>query len=136
MNAELLWAWAPALATGSAVLTVALLLASVVALPRVLVALPVDAAIVDPPPPMGGRVLRNALGWTLVALGLLMLVLPGQGLLTLFAGLLLADFPGKARIIRGLLARAPVRRAVDAIRTRSGAPPLLDPAEASAPARD
>src|SRR4051812_32937886 len=39
--------------------------------------------------------LRNALGALLVILGMLMLVLPGQGLLTLVLGLGLLDFPGK-----------------------------------------
>ena len=41
---------------------------------------------------------KNILGWMLVLTGIAMLVLPGQGLLTLVMGLLLVDFPGNPHL--------------------------------------
>ena len=38
---------------------------------------------------------KNIMGCVFLLSGILMLVLPGQGLLTIFAGLMLLDFPGK-----------------------------------------
>jgi hypothetical protein len=70
------------------------------------------------------RILRNALGVVLVVLGLLMLLLPGQGFLTLLAGLLLVDFPGKQRLESWILKRPSVLRAVNALRRRMGKPPF------------
>lgn len=117
--------WWPWLATGSAILTVSLVLASVVALPRVLANLPVDILHHPPAPATGARRWGlNLVGWTLIVLGVLMLVLPGQGLLSILAGIALADVPGKRRILVATLGQTQVRRAVDAIRGRSGVGPL------------
>lgn len=73
-------------------------------------------------------VLKNALGLLLVLGGLLMLVTPGQGLLTLAIGLLLMNFPGKRRLEIRLVRWKPLRRAVDWIRRRAGRRPLELPA--------
>ena len=43
--------------------------------------------------------LRNAVGLVLVTAGLAMLVLPGQGIITLLVGIILMDFPGKHRLV-------------------------------------
>jgi hypothetical protein len=69
-------------------------------------------------------VAKNVAGYVLVAAGMIMLVLPGQGVLTILAGVMLLDFPGKYRLERWLVSRAPVRRAIDALRARAGRPPL------------
>jgi hypothetical protein len=53
-----------------------------------------------------------------------MLVLPGQGVLTIVAGLSLAHFPGKRRLQRRLLGAPGIRALCDAIRRRAGVPPL------------
>lgn len=68
---------------------------------------------------------KNVLGCLLVLAGLAMLVLPGQGLLTLFTGLLLMDFPGKYRLERFLISREPVGRGINWIRRRWGVAPLV-----------
>lgn len=67
---------------------------------------------------------KNVLGVTLIVVGIAMLVLPGQGLLTIIAGLFLADFPGKRRLERRLIAIKPVFRGINALRRRAGRPPL------------
>ena len=70
-------------------------------------------------------VARNALGVTLLIAGIAMLVLPGQGLLTVFIALVLIDFPGKLRLEQNLIRRKSVRRPLDWIRRKAGKPPLL-----------
>jgi len=70
------------------------------------------------------RTLKNALGSVLLVLGLVMLVLPGQGLITIFVALFLLDFPGKRRLQRWIVSRPAVHRTVNAIRRRTGRPPL------------
>lgn len=70
------------------------------------------------------HVLKNLLGGILFLAGIAMLVLPGQGLLTMLIGLSLVDFPGKHQLqIR--LARVPrIRRSIQWIRNRAGRAPL------------
>lgn len=70
---------------------------------------------------------RNALGFLLVLAGLAMLVLPGQGILTLLIGLSLTDFPGKYRLERWLVMRPGVLKAINWIRVRAGGDPLIQP---------
>ena len=72
-------------------------------------------------------VAKNLLGGVLVAAGAVMLVTPGQGLLTLFIGLLLMNFPGKYRLERWLVGREGVLRALNWMRQRRGRPPLEAP---------
>ena len=71
-----------------------------------------------------GIIGKNLLGLILVAVGIVMLVTPGQGLLTILIGILLLDFPGKFPLERWLITRRPVRRSVNWLRQRSGKPPI------------
>jgi hypothetical protein len=77
----------------------------------------------------GVLLLKNALGSVLLVAGVLMLVLPGQGILTLLVGLTLVDFPGKRKFELWLVRRGPVLRAIAWIRTRAGRAPLLVPSD-------
>ena len=43
---------------------------------------------------------KNLLGWVVILLGIAMLVLPGQGILTIVIGMILINFPGKYRLER------------------------------------
>ncbi|QOJ19141.1 MAG: hypothetical protein HRU76_08195 [Phycisphaeraceae bacterium] len=70
-------------------------------------------------------VLKNLLGVVLLAAGLAMLVLPGQGLITMLLGLSLLNFPGKFALERAIVSRPSVRRAVDWIRRKANRPPLI-----------
>ncbi len=76
--------------------------------------------------------LKNLVALFLVIAGLLMLVLPGQGLLTLLIGLSLSDFPGKFRVERWLMSRPSVFGGVNWIRSRAHKPPL-QPIETKGP---
>ena len=72
---------------------------------------------------------RNLLGVTLMAAGVAMLVLPGQGLLTIVVGFMLIDFPAKYRMEQWLLRRRMIHRPINWLRRRAGRSPLQLPAQ-------
>lgn len=120
----------PAVAVGLAVFSVLAVLASLLLVPRYLAKLPRDFLINEAPAAhraMLLRVLRNLFGVVLVVLGVLMLLLPGQGLLTLLVGLLLVDIPGKHALLQRVLGRPKVLGAVNKLRARHHAEPLAAP---------
>lgn len=78
-----------------------------------------------------GRIGKNLLGSGIVGMGILMLVLPGQGLLTILLGISLLDLPGKRRVEIALLRRPGVSRAVNWLRRKYGRPPLEMPAKST-----
>jgi hypothetical protein len=70
------------------------------------------------------RIGKNALGYVFVLAGIAMLVLPGQGLLTLLVGFLMVDFPGKYRFEKWLVGRRYVLRPINWLRRRARRSPL------------
>ena len=76
-----------------------------------------------------GALARNIAGWMLLLLGLAMLVLPGQGILTVLMGLALMDFPGKRWCVLYLLRNRVVNRAIDRVRSKARKPRLIVPRE-------
>ena len=73
------------------------------------------------------RILKNLAGGLLALAGLAMLVLPGQGLLTLIVALVLLDLPGKQRLEARLLSQPRLLRMLNRTRQRFGRPPLRSP---------
>lgn len=73
------------------------------------------------------RIGTNALGALFVLAGVAMLVLPGQGLLTILIGFLMLDGPGKYRFEKWLVARRFVRRPINWLRRRAGHASLQTP---------
>jgi hypothetical protein len=71
--------------------------------------------------------IKNMLGWLLILAGIIMLVLPGQGLITLVTGLLLINFPGKRKLERKLVSSDRVLSSINWLRIRHGKEPLLAP---------
>ena len=67
---------------------------------------------------------KNIIGVSLIIGGLLMLVLPGQGLLTIVTGLLLINYPGKYKLEQKLVSIPSVFRALNWIRVKANKPPL------------
>ncbi len=67
---------------------------------------------------------KNILGSIFLLAGILMLVLPGQGLLTVLAGIMLLDFPRRHRLVRWIVARPQVLETLNWIRRRAGRSPL------------
>jgi len=69
--------------------------------------------------------LKNLLGGVLLIAGIAMLVLPGQGILTILAALALLDFPGKRALELRILQRPSVLKSINWLRLRAGREPLL-----------
>ena len=67
---------------------------------------------------------KNIMGCVFLLAGTLMLLLPGQGLLTIFVGLMLLDFPGKYRVERRAVAYRPILRSINWLREHTGREPL------------
>ena len=70
---------------------------------------------------------KNVLGAVFVMVGILLLFLPGQGLLTLLLGLMIMNYPGKYALERWLVMRPKVLSAINWLRARRNHPPLIDP---------
>jgi hypothetical protein len=73
------------------------------------------------------RVVRNVIGYVILAAGLGMLLLPGPGMLVILMGVLLADFPGKAKVQRWILFRKSILKAANRLRRAFGKPPIQRP---------
>lgn len=76
------------------------------------------------------RTLRHVIGIILIVIGVLMLVLPGQGVLTILLGIMLLDFPGRHRLQYWMVSRPRVLRSINWLRQRSGKMPLQTRPEA------
>jgi len=68
---------------------------------------------------------KNMLGYVFITLGIAMLVLPGQGILTILIGIMFINFPGKYRLERWVVLRAPVLSVINKMRRRAGHAPLI-----------
>jgi hypothetical protein len=68
--------------------------------------------------------LRTAAGFAVFAAGLVLLVLPGPGLLLMALGLLMVGTRRQGGFVRACLARPRLLRAVNALRERHGRPAL------------
>ncbi len=83
-----------------------------------------------PPLTVGSLILlvaRNVIGLALLLAGLAMLVLPGQGILTILLGVVLLSFPGKLALLTWLIFLPGVRRSLDWLRQKRGKPPFVWP---------
>lgn len=79
---------------------------------------------------IGGRVyllLKNVFGGLLVLAGVVMLVTPGQGLISIAVGIGLLDIPRKHRLLKLLVGRPGVLRTINRFRARFDRPPLQPP---------
>lgn len=70
---------------------------------------------------------RACLGLVLIVLGLIMMVTPGPGIVTLLLGISVAEFPGKHRVLINLATRPGVFRSLNWMRKRHGKPPFEYP---------
>lgn len=69
-------------------------------------------------------VLKNLFGVFFLLLGMLLLVLPGQGLLTMLLGIIMIDFPGKFRLERWFVSRESIFRSVNWLRKKGKREPI------------
>ena len=73
------------------------------------------------------KILKNLGGIGLIILGLALLILPGQGILTLVIGLSLLDFPGKRRLELWFVRRSGILKVINKIRKKARRDPLIVP---------
>ena len=73
----------------------------------------------------GAVVAKNIAGLILVIAGIVMLVGPGQGILTILIGLILMDIPGKRPLEARLIKRPVILAAVNNFRAKYNKPPLV-----------
>ena len=107
---------------------------SLVAIPVILVRLPADYFDTRVPrrwlsgrhPALRatGHVVKNLAGFVLLSAGVAMLVLPGQGVLTILIGVSLLDFPGKQGLEARIVRQPMILRTINSVRHRFGRPPL------------
>lgn len=120
--------WLSLLSAGSFVLSLA-------ALPWLVARLPADYFLSDqkiatpwqhhhPILRAAAVIARNLLAIVLLAGGVIMLFVPGQGLLTMAVGLLLLDYPGKFALEKKIVAIPSVRKGLNWLRRKKNAPPL------------
>jgi Putative transmembrane protein (PGPGW) len=115
-----------------AIVSAIVFVASLIAIPFILVRLPVDYFDVRVPRswmkgkhPLFrtvGQVVKNVAGFLFFLAGVSMLVLPGQGVLTILIGISLMDFPGKRRLEAWIIGRPLVLNVVNSLRARFGKP--------------
>lgn len=106
------------------IVSLVLFVDTLIAVPIVCVRMPADAFTKPLDKARGRHPLRAALGWVIIVMGVVMLVLPGQGLITIAIGLSLLDFPKKRVWQRRILRHPDVMSVMNAIRSRAGKPPF------------
>jgi len=121
-----------------AVASVVTFIATLIIVPVLLVRLPPDYFVEEERQnmPLGIKqpavrtmliIAKNILGVVLTLGGIAMLVMPGQGILSILIGISLIDFPGKFKLERKLVCRGPVHRSINWIRTKAGREPIIVP---------
>ena len=126
------------LVTASLVLSVVLLVASPFIIAWIAVRMPADYFVgeersdamrhkLNPFLYFGFRIIKNIIGVILIFAGIAMLVLPGQGILTILVGVSLVQFPGKYQLERWLISRPAVLGSINWIRRKANVAELLPP---------
>lgn len=113
------------------IVSITMFVGTLAAIPWLVRRLPADY-FVRPPPQhsLPKKIARNVLGFALIAAGIAMLVLPGQGIITVLIGLSIVDLPIKHRVIRWLLQQPKIQEGVQRLRSKAGKPPLVIPKHA------
>jgi hypothetical protein len=114
--------------------SIVLLIGTALLIPWLIIVLPADFFSRAPGKAFGGRhpvvifaliLLRNVLGAVLLVAGIIMLFVPGQGLLTILIALALIDLPGKHTLLLRMMNNRRVRDAANGIRRWAGKPEFL-----------
>ena len=118
-----------------AVASLVVFLATLIAIPFILVRLPADYFDIRVPrewmkdrhPVLRfvGTSLKNVAGVLFLLAGIAMLILPGQGVLTILIGVSLMDFPGKQRLEARIVGQRTVLSVINSVRHKFGRPPLV-----------
>ncbi|MBM4119935.1 MAG: PGPGW domain-containing protein [Nitrospira sp.] len=122
------------LMTGLGVSSVIFFVGTLIAIPAILIRLPPHYFDERHPRPWmsgyhpvvrtSGFILKNFAGLVFLLVGIALLFLPGQGILTILLGISLMDFPGKRYCERKIVGQPTVLNAINALRARHQKPPL------------
>jgi hypothetical protein len=74
-------------------------------------------------------IFKNLLGIALVLIGIIMLVIPGQGVITILMGIMLMNFPGKHRLAIAIARQPTIFKSINWTRAKALHPPLILPPE-------
>jgi hypothetical protein len=69
-------------------------------------------------------VIKNIIGVVLILSGIIMLFIPGQGILTIMAGIVLMDFPYKYKIMRKIIKNSNILRFINKLREKANQEPF------------
>ena len=69
-------------------------------------------------------IFKNLIGYSLILGGIMMLVLPGQGLFTIIIGLMMSNYPGKYSIEKKFIAIPTILKSINWLRRKSNKPPI------------
>ncbi len=119
-------------------LSIATFVLSLIIIPILVARMPATYFLHREPPPGSWRsqhavlrlvmvILKNLFGWLLVAAGIAMLVLPGQGVITILLGFSLVNFPGKRTLEIFIVQQPPVLKTINWMRTKARQLPLQLP---------
>ncbi len=72
-------------------------------------------------------VIKNILGLVLFIMGLVMVFIPGQGLLTMLLGVVLMEFPGKHKLVCFFASKKTIQNGLNWIRKKKHVVPLRFP---------
>jgi uncharacterized Tic20 family protein len=67
---------------------------------------------------------KNVIGLVLLLAGIIMLVTPGQGIISILLGLFLMEFPSKRKLELKLISNDTTFQAINWLRSKAGEPPL------------
>ena len=123
------------------ILSAATFVGTLIVIPILVVRIPADYFIIDRQNPdrwHGQRslihflavIIKNLLGLMFVVAGLAMLMLPGQGFITILIGIMLLNFPGKLALELRIIRQPVVLRTINWMRARANKPALEVPGPA------
>jgi len=70
-------------------------------------------------------IIRTLIGFVLLLAGIVMLVTPGQGVISILLGLFLMEFPGKRRLELELIHHDPTFKTLNWLRAKANKPPFM-----------
>lgn len=117
-----------------------LLIITLVAVPVVVILLPTNYFAMKRREPVhrstqynllysGFVIVKNLLGVIVITTGLVLLIIPGQGIITILIGFALTNFPGKFAIERWIARQPKVSKTLNWIRNKVGKPPFEIPTQ-------
>ncbi len=72
-------------------------------------------------------IFKNMVGIAFILAGLIMLLLPGQGILTIIVGMSLLNFPGKYSLVRNIIRNKTILNTINKLRSKADKPPIEVP---------